>query len=51
MVSWFVANPSQIQWDDLKWVLRYLNGSLQGGLKYIKASREGDGIEVFVDAG
>lgn len=25
IVSWFVINMGQVQWEDLKWVMRYFN--------------------------
>ena len=31
-------------------MLRYLNGSLKGGLKYTRASQEKDTLEGYVDA-
>lgn len=34
IVSRFMANLDQIYWEALKWVLRYLNRYLKGGLKY-----------------
>src|SRR4030067_3506569 len=42
IVSRFMANPGIVYWQALKWVLRYLNGSLNGGLKYSRATKEED---------
>ena len=50
VVSRFMANPGQAHWETLKWVLRYLNGTLDSGLLYQKRQRGGAIIEGFVDA-
>ncbi|WJX16947.1 hypothetical protein P8452_06919 [Trifolium repens] len=50
VVSRFVANPGQVHWQALKWVLRYLNGSLKDGLKYKKIDPGKDALEGYVDA-
>ncbi|KAK2414734.1 secreted RxLR effector protein [Trifolium repens] len=50
VVSRFMANPGQVHWQALKWVLRYLNGSLKGGLKYKKIDPGKDALEGYVDA-
>ncbi len=50
IVSRFMANPGQAHWEALKWVLRYLNGSLKGGLKYTRATQGEDALEGYVDA-
>ena len=34
MVSRFMTNPRPKHWEALKWVFRYLNGSLSSGLKF-----------------
>ena len=40
IVSRFMANLGIVHCQALKWVLRYLNGSLKGGLKYTRAAQE-----------
>ncbi|CAJ2636069.1 unnamed protein product [Trifolium pratense] len=50
VVSRFMANPGQVHWQALKWVLRYLNGSLKGGLKYTRTDPGRDALEGYVDA-
>ncbi|CAJ2628030.1 unnamed protein product [Trifolium pratense] len=50
VVSRFMANPGQVHWQALKWVLRYLNGSLKDGLKYTRTDPRRDTLEGYVDA-
>ncbi|KAK2437580.1 secreted RxLR effector protein [Trifolium repens] len=50
VVSRFMANPGQVHWQALKWVLRYLNGSLKSGLKYKRIDLGKDALEGYVDA-
>lgn len=50
IVSRFMENPGQVHWEALKWVLRYLNGSLKSGLKYTRSTQEEDVLEDFVDS-
>ena len=49
IVSRFMADPCQAHWEALKWVLRYVNGSLESDMKYKKAA-QGDAIMGYVDA-
>ncbi|MCH88004.1 retrotransposon protein, partial [Trifolium medium] len=49
VVRQFMANPGQVHWQALKWVLRYLNGSLKGGLKYKRIDRGRDDLEGYLD--
>jgi len=50
VVSRFMVEPGQAHWEALKWILRYINGSLDSGLLYHKNSQGGTVIEGFVDA-
>jgi len=50
VISRFMENPGQMHWQALKWVLRYLNGSLKGGLKYTRSQPGMDALEGYVDA-
>jgi len=49
IVSRFMENPGIVHWQVLKWVLKYLNGSLKDGLKYTRAAQEEDALEGCVD--
>lgn len=35
-ISKFMKNTRWVHWRALKWILRYLNGSLKDGLNYTK---------------
>ena len=35
-LSRFMSNPSKLDWDALKYLLRYINGSVNVGLSYKK---------------
>ncbi|MCI40217.1 retrovirus-related Pol polyprotein from transposon TNT 1-94, partial [Trifolium medium] len=50
VVSRFMAHPGQVHWQFLKWILRYLNGSLKGGLKYKRTDPGREALEGYVDA-
>ncbi|MCI51489.1 hypothetical protein A2U01_0072733, partial [Trifolium medium] len=45
-----MENLGQVHWQALKWVVRYLNGSLKGGLKYTRTDPGRDVLEGYVDA-
>lgn len=49
-VSRFMANHSQVHWEALKWLSRYLSSSLNGDLKDTKVDQEKDDFEGYVDA-
>ena len=49
MISRFMGDPGSAHWVDLKWTLRYLNGSLQAGLRYKKIAHK-EAIIGYVDA-
>lgn len=50
IISRFMENLGQAHWEALKWVLRYLKGSLKSGLKYTKTVQGEEAIEGYVDA-
>ena len=50
IVKRFRADSGQAHWEALKQVLRYVNGSLESGLKYQKVAQGGDAIMGYVDA-
>jgi len=49
VISRFMANSGQVHWQALKWVLRYLNETLKGGLKYTRSQPGRDALEGYVD--
>nr|KYP72642.1 Retrovirus-related Pol polyprotein from transposon TNT 1-94 [Cajanus cajan] len=50
LVSRFMANPGQLHWNALKWLFRYLNGTLGCGLRFKRSHTEGDAVIGYVDA-
>ena len=52
LVSRFMANPGKAHWQALKWILRYIKGSLGRVLVYggVRNSRRTTAIEGFVDS-
>ena len=53
LVSRFMSNPGKVHWQALKWILRYIKGSLGKGLVYGGAyenSYSPVAIEGFVDS-
>jgi len=53
LVSRFMSNPGKVHWQALKWILRYIKGSLGKGLIYSgadKNSYSSVAIEGFVDS-
>ena len=44
-----MANPSRVHWNGVKWLLRYIRGSLGVGLKF-GYSKEGVSITSYVDS-
>ena len=53
LVSIFMSNPRKVHWQSLKWILRYIKGSLGKGLVYGGAyenSYSPVAIEGFVDS-
>lgn len=50
IVSRFMKNHVQVHWEDLKCVMRYLNGSLKHGLKCTNLFQKEDNLEDFVDS-
>ncbi|KAL6333056.1 hypothetical protein AAG906_022753 [Vitis piasezkii] len=49
VLSRFMANPGRKHWNGVKWLLRYVRGSLSVGLKF-GSSKEGAGITSYVDS-
>ena len=37
LISRFMANPGKVHWQAVKWVLRYVNGTVNYGLHYKKS--------------
>ena len=50
LVSRFMSFPSRDDWQAVKWLLRYLNGSSKLGLVYGKAKNDQVKIKSFCDA-
>jgi hypothetical protein len=49
LVSRFMVDLGQTHWNALKWLFRYINGSLGHGLKFRRCSAEKDAISGYVD--
>ncbi|CAM8926987.1 unnamed protein product [Rhodiola kirilowii] len=50
MISRFMSKPGKAHWDAVKWVLRYVKGSMGNGLMFGKANANNDIIMGFVDS-
>ncbi|CAM8905326.1 unnamed protein product [Rhodiola kirilowii] len=50
MISRFMSKPGEAHWDAVKWVLRYVKGSVGKGLMFGKAIANSDIIMGFVDS-
>ncbi|XP_065874841.1 uncharacterized protein [Euphorbia lathyris] len=50
LISRFMANPGRAHWSAVKWVLRYVKGSLSKGLSYGGAEALVDDVAGFVDS-
>ena len=49
VISRFMSNPGKAHWDVVKGVLRYLNGTVEYGLKFQKAEEDEEPLVGFVD--
>ena len=49
VVSRYMASPGKTHWDAIKWVLRYLRGTIFIGLKYGVGKENGANIMGYVD--
>ncbi|RVW17190.1 Retrovirus-related Pol polyprotein from transposon TNT 1-94 [Vitis vinifera] len=49
ILSRFMANSGKEHWNGVKWLIRYVRGSLGAGLKF-RSSKEGVGIIGYVDS-
>ncbi|KAL5553855.1 hypothetical protein UlMin_041256 [Ulmus minor] len=50
LVSRYMANPGKAHWEVVKWLLRYLKGSLNCGLLYKRLDEPSYLVKGFVDA-
>ncbi|KAH9779137.1 Integrase catalytic domain-containing protein [Citrus sinensis] len=50
VVSKYMVSPGKEHWRAVKWVLRYLSGTLNQGLVYGKSGIKSEGISGFVDS-
>lgn len=49
VVSRYMASPSREHWKGVKWILRYIKGTLGLGLLYRRKDVKGTGLWGFVD--
>ena len=49
VVSRFMSNPGKLHWDAVKWVMRYLKGTLDHGLMYGKSKHEVCEVRGYID--
>ncbi|KAH9697399.1 hypothetical protein KPL71_023589 [Citrus sinensis] len=50
VVSRFMSNPGKLHWDAVKWVMRYLKGTLDHSLMYGKSKHEVCEVRGYVDS-
>ena len=50
LVSRFMSNPSNDHWNTVKWLLRYLKGTINKGLVYRSNNLGGRSIRGFYDS-
>ncbi|CAM8960295.1 unnamed protein product [Rhodiola kirilowii] len=50
MISRFMSKPGKAHWEAVKWVLRYVKGSMGKGLMFGRANANSDIIMGFVDS-
>ncbi|XP_073219673.1 secreted RxLR effector protein 161-like [Cicer arietinum] len=50
VVSRFMTDPGALHWSALKWIMRYLNGSLTIDLKFKKTHHDKEPIKGYVDS-
>lgn len=46
----FMSNPGEAHWEALKWILRYLKGTMDVGLRYKRGKFNSDCVVGYVDA-
>ena len=50
VVSRFIANPGEEHWTALKWIMRYVKGSLNMGLVFCKDDNHSVQVNGYVDS-
>ncbi|KAH9660266.1 hypothetical protein KPL70_024153 [Citrus sinensis] len=50
VVSRYMAQPGKEHWKAVKWILRYLHGTVKCGLTFGQAKEEDDGLRGYVDS-
>ncbi|GKV37057.1 hypothetical protein SLEP1_g45126 [Rubroshorea leprosula] len=50
VVSRFMANPGKGHWEAVKWILRYLQGTIDVGLVYDRSANPSGNVVGFVDS-
>ncbi|GJU40764.1 retrovirus-related pol polyprotein from transposon TNT 1-94 [Tanacetum coccineum] len=51
IVSRYLANPCKNHWEAVKWILKYLKGTVDVGLVYVRDQGKHVHVDSFVDAG
>jgi hypothetical protein len=49
IVSRYMANPNNVHWQSVKWIVRYLRGTINVGLVYDRGSCIGSSVIGYVD--
>ena len=50
LISRFMSNPSKEHWSVIKWVLRYLKGSIDKGLVFSSNAENSSSIKGYCDS-
>ncbi|KAL8469102.1 hypothetical protein ACS0TY_032080 [Phlomoides rotata] len=50
IVSRYMSDPGRPHWEAVKWIMRYLNGSVEKGLKFQKRAEGSVPLVGYVDA-
>ncbi|PON55025.1 hypothetical protein PanWU01x14_191330 [Parasponia andersonii] len=50
VVRRFMSNPGKVHWEALKWILRYLKGSLESVLLFQRQKTDKDAVTGYVDS-
>ena len=50
VVSRYMAQPGKDHWKTVKWILMYLNGTVNCGLLHGKTKANGEGLKGYIDS-
>lgn len=50
LVSWFMSSPGKDHWLAIKWILRYLKGTMNVGLRFKSTSETDEMVSGFEDS-